>query len=133
MRRAVVGFVASVIAAGSVLGATPAQAGPGDPVACLPPVGQPPAQGVVTVNGFDVTVNPGGAPGVNEGTVWSAVLTALAYYDCTIADVDDPAWCLLINVWPLTGNPTHYVTQNPDGSITFHGNELFADTGGCVL
>ncbi len=138
VRRRIVGVVAAVMAVGSVVGAAPAQAGPGDPVGCLPPGPGTPTTKTVTVNGFDVTINPSGAPeDVNtvDAYVGWGFNAGLNYVLCVAGDVDDPAWCLTWGPYFLaTGQREldYYVTQNPDGSVTFHGNALMADVELCV-
>jgi hypothetical protein len=137
MRRAVVGLVASVMASGSVLGASPAQAGPGDPVGCLPSNPGTPTTSTVAINGLDVTINPSGAPGdaeTLEDYVGWVFNRALDYVFCVEGDVADPVGCLTWRplAWVTGQHDPEYVTQNPDGSVTVHGNEIAADAEGCL-
>lgn len=133
MKRATVGLVAAVLAAGSVVTAAPAHAGPGDPVACIPSVDVPPppthTQTVVAVNGLDVTVNPNGSVPVELWAIYDYALdvaSPVGYVWCVLGDTADPVFCPGQNT--NTGDLTNgrYVSQGEDGSVTVHGNELVA-------
>lgn len=135
LKRAVVGIVAAAVAA-SVIGAAPAQAGPGDPVGCLPDpqVGDSPA-GVVEVNGFDVTVHPQNAPSAGfwvAGTALGLAFDGLIYFWCVDNGTSAPVWCAGRQVQILPNGEPYYVTQDPDsGSITVHGSQLVSDLTVC--
>lgn len=130
-RNRFAGFVAAACAATSLIGAAPAQAGPGDPVGCIPTVSGPNSgQNVVWVNGLDVTVNPSGGvdtAGLTIYAVGTAWAVGVAYPFCVAGDLDDPAWCAL-------GMPLgDYVYQDPNtGQITIRGNEVVADANNCI-
>ncbi len=67
----------------------------------------------------------------NRTFATSVLTSAVAYAECVLGNVDDPAICL-VHVRVFQNNQLNYVTQNPDGSITFHGNELMADVEACL-
>lgn len=121
-----VGLVAGVLAAGSVVSAAPAFAqGPGDPVACVPS-DQGPSQSIVWVNGLDVGIDPNGQVYIPER--WS-LDPVFAYYQCVRGDVVVP-----IPPLPCTlPENLDYVTVDPEtGAVQVHGNELAAYLTGCL-
>ena len=130
--RRLAGFVVAACAATSMIAATPAQAGPGDPVGCLPSTSGPgtPPQNIVWVNGLDVTVNPSGGvdtAGLTNYAVSMAWAT-VAYPFCVAGDVDDPVWCVYSMPWSNS-----YVYEDPyTGQITIRGNEVVADANDCI-
>lgn len=129
-------LAAAAVAAGSLLTAAPAHAGPGDPVACLqsPPDG--PAQNIVWVSGFDITADPSAVPNdVNSAAsfAYQVGMAPLRYFWCVAGDTADPGLCLLDTLSSgLTEDPS-YVSQDPyTGAVTVHGNELVGDASACL-